>query len=155
MKINFTKQEYQHLVTMLEIADWVMTAMGTEDDEEVKPYKELRKKILSFFKEMGMEDCYHYDKAHDEYYETAEYEDEAESMQFIEQYNEDFFWEELPSKLAMRDFYQKHGGQKADKLDLETRISEINAFERVYIDELNQNGLDNLVIAQKEKSKLH
>lgn len=152
MKINFTKQEYQLLVTMLEISNWVMTATEPGENKEAEPYNELRKKILSYFKEMGMEDCYIYDKARDEYYETAEYEDDAESMRFIDKYNEDIFWEELVSKLATRDFYQKHGGHE---VSMETKISEITAFEGVYADEIYENGLDNFVIAQKEKSKLH
>jgi hypothetical protein len=150
MKINFTKKEYRLLVTMLEIADWVMTAHDIEERKETKPYAEIRKKILSHFKEMGMEDCYRQEG--DEYYETAEYEADSESMQFIEEYNEDFFWEELASKLADRDFYQKYKGQE---VDMHTRISEITKFEEVYFNEINQNGLDNLVIAGNKKSTLH
>jgi hypothetical protein len=152
MKINFTKQEYRLLVTMLEIADWVMTANDIGENEEVKPYNELRKKILSYFKEMGMDDCYKYDKADDDYYETGEYEDNSESTRFIEKYNEEFFWQELIGKLADRDFHQKHGDKK---VDMETRFSDITDFEEIYVNEITQNGLENLVIVHKEKSKLH
>jgi hypothetical protein len=38
MKINFTKKEYQLLVTMIEIADWVLTANDDTEKQETKPY---------------------------------------------------------------------------------------------------------------------
>jgi hypothetical protein len=150
MKINFTKKEYQLLVTMIEIADWVLTANDDTEKQETKPYNEIRKKILSHFKEMDMEDCYQEDDG--DYYETLEYEQTAKSTQFIEQYNEDFFWEELINKLVERDFYQKFGDQE---VDMETRIAEITAFEEIYVNEINQNGLENVMILFKEKSKVH
>ena len=150
MKINFTKQEYRLLVTMIEIADWVINAHDIDEPKEKKPYKEMRKKILSFVKEMGMEDCYV--KEGDDYYETAEYESEAESMQFIEEYDEESFWGELISRLADRDYDQKYKGQE---VDMHTRVSAISRFEEIYANEINQNGLENLVIAVKGKSTLH
>jgi hypothetical protein len=99
---------------------------------------------------MDMEDCYQEDDG--DYYETLEYEQTAKSTQFIEQYNEDFFWEELINKLVERDFYQKFGDQE---VDMETRIAEITAFEEIYVNEINQNGLENVMILFKEKSKVH
>jgi hypothetical protein len=54
MKLNFTKKEYQALVEMLLAADWVITGHEEEEErEETKPYRELRKKVLAHFKEMG------------------------------------------------------------------------------------------------------
>jgi len=53
MKMNFTKKEYQALVEMLLAADWVITGHEEEEREETKPYRELRKKVLAHFKEMG------------------------------------------------------------------------------------------------------
>jgi hypothetical protein len=150
MKINFTKKEYQLLVTLMEVADWVLTANDDEERQETKPYIDIRKKILSHFKEMGMEDCYQ--EHGGEYYETFEYEQTAQSTQFIERYNEDFFWEELINKLAERDFYQKYDDQE---IDMETQITEITAFEEIYMNEINKNGLKNLMVAFKGKSTFH
>lgn len=50
MKINFTKREYQALVEMLLLADWVMHAHEVDPNPATKPYKDLRKKVLSHFK---------------------------------------------------------------------------------------------------------
>lgn len=148
MKINFTKQEYRLLVTMIEIADWVMTAHDTEERDETKSYRDIRKKILSYFKEMDMGDCYN--KEGDDYYETIEFE--AELMGFIDDYDEESFWGELVSRLADRDYDQKYKGQE---VDMHTRIEAITTFEEIYVNEINQNGLLNLVIAAKGKSTLH
>jgi hypothetical protein len=57
MKINCTKKEYRTLIEMLLVADWVINAHEVDEGEGVrKPYKELRKKVLSHHKVMGMED---------------------------------------------------------------------------------------------------
>ncbi len=55
MKINFTKKEYRLLLSMLEIAEWVMTSndTGAEENPQTKPYKDVVQKLLSHSKEMG------------------------------------------------------------------------------------------------------
>jgi hypothetical protein len=150
MKINFTKKEYRLLVTLMEIANWVMTAHDEQDNPEKEPYQAVRKKILSHYKEMGMGDCYQ--EKDGEFYETFDYEQAAESTQLIEQYDEDTFWAELIAKLVDRDFYQKHGD---NEMDMETKMAEMTRLEEIYVNEINQNGLENLIIAHREPSKLH
>ena len=56
MKINFTKKENAWLVEMILTADWVIHAHETEPTDATQPYADLRKKVLSCFKELGMED---------------------------------------------------------------------------------------------------
>jgi hypothetical protein len=69
---------------MIEIADWVMTAHHDVPPENTRIYQDLRHKLLSYVKEMGMADCYQMDDG--EYFETKEYEDNAEQYSFIEAY---------------------------------------------------------------------
>ena len=51
-----------------------------------------------------------------------------------------------------RDFYQKHGD---NEMDMETKMAEMTRLEEIYVNEINQNGLENLIIAHREPSKLH
>lgn len=137
MKINFTKKEYKHLVTMIGIADWVINAHHV--DVQHKECRSLIAKILSYAKEMGMGDCYVKDG--DEYYETREYEEKSEKMAFIQEYEEQVFWEELISKLVDRDYHKKYGGEEAD---FSMRIERYTKMEHMYADEVNEHGIKNL-----------
>jgi hypothetical protein len=40
-------------------------------------------------------------------------------------------------------------------MDMETKMAEMTRLEEIYVNEINQNGLENLIIAQKKRSKLH
>ena len=104
MKINFTKKEYATLVETLLMADWVLHAHETGPTKETMPYAELRRKILSHHKEMGMEYAFEYDAEEGEYYETKDYEENAPHMEFIVAFTEQSFWDTLASKPTARDF---------------------------------------------------
>ncbi|MDI6791797.1 MAG: hypothetical protein QME81_02855 [bacterium] len=54
MKIDLTQREYERLLDMLYIAEWVMNACKVEDDPRTEAYKELEQKIFGiFFKSKG------------------------------------------------------------------------------------------------------
>jgi len=149
MKINFTKKEYQVLVEMLLTADWVIRAREVEQRAETKPYSDLRKKVLSHFKEMGMEDAFVYHPEHDDYFETREYEERAPHMRFIEEHDEEVFWGELASKLAHRDLAAEDVLNAAGPLDDEART--IRLFEIIdrYEEVFAESGLQSLRVAVK------
>ena len=132
---------------MIEVADWVMTAHHADDRAETKEYQALRNKILSFADEMGMKGCY--EKDGDTYYETLEYEENAKQTEFIEEYNEDSFWEQLVTRIVDRDYAQQYGNEK---VDFELKVSRMIEIEKKYADEVNNSGLLNFVI--KNNSKL-
>jgi hypothetical protein len=144
MKINFTKKEYQTLVEMLLVADWVITGHEEEERETTKPYKELRKKVLSHHKEMGMADAFEYSPEHDEYFETAAYEANGPHMRFIDEYDEQVFWEELATRLAHRDIAAEETLSVKEPLgetELTKKLVELIAR---YEEEFAENGLDNI-----------
>ncbi len=53
MEINITKKEYETLLEMLEITDWILHAHKTDMPEETKPFRELEQKIFSLAKDFG------------------------------------------------------------------------------------------------------
>ena len=150
MKINFTKKEYQLLVTMIEIADWVMNAFHPNDRVDTKDHRSLRNKILAHADEMGMKGCYKKDG--NTYYETVEYEENSEHYNFIDEYDDELFWKQLVTRLAERDYVQQYGDEE---MDFETRTLRVVEIEKKYAVEINKFGLSNIVIANEKKSGLH
>ena len=154
MKMNVTKKEYQTLVEMLLLADWVMTAHEEEERGETRPYRELRKKVLSHHKEMGMAEAFQHSPKEDEYFETAAYEASAPHMQFVEAYNEQVFWEELASRLAHRDLAAEETLSAEGPRIEEERVTRLFEITDRYEEEFAENGLDNLRIV-REGSRAH
>lgn len=87
-----------------------------------KPYDDLRKRVLSYFKEMVMDDAFEYAPDEDEYFETGDYEEQAPHMGFIDEYDERMLWSLLASKLASRDLAAEKALSAAGALDEEQRV---------------------------------
>jgi hypothetical protein len=149
MKINFTKKEYATLVEMILTADWVIHAHDDEPSDATKSYTELRKKVLSHYKEMGMEDAFEYAPEDDDYYETADYEENSPHMALIEEYDEYSFWESLATKLAHRDLAAQEAASPHKLLPAEQRAVKFFEVEEHYHEEFRENGLDNVRIEPK------
>ena len=153
MKIDFTKNEYRFLLDMVEMAEWVLNSRKTDSSDEVKEYSEVYQKILSHAKEMGFENLITYDENLDGYYATAEYE-ESEHMRYIEEFEDDVFWEALPHRLAVRDLVEQFGEKKYMEMEFEERVSKILDLEEIYNKELEENGIDNLRFENLTKSDM-
>lgn len=149
MKINFTKKEYQTLVEMLLTADWVIRSHEEEPRAATKPCGDLRKKVLSHHKAMGMEGAFEYVPDEDEYFETSSYEERSPHMGFIDEYDERMFWSLLASKLASRDLAAEEALRGAGALNEAQRS--IRLFEIIarYEDVFAESGIEPVRVVTK------
>src|SRR5664279_2759397 len=103
MKINFTKSEYQILLDVIYMADWILHAHDTEDRSDTKEYSDLFQKLMSYAKDMGCEDSVDFDKQQKNYAELFLFEEESPAPGYIEEFEDDSFWSELISRMARQD----------------------------------------------------
>lgn len=153
MKINYTKNEYRLLLDMVEIAEWVLNAHKTASSDEIKKYSDLYQKILSYAKDMGFENLIIYDKNLDGYFATSEYE-ESEHMRYIEEFEDDVFWDALPHRLAVRDLVKEVGEKKYEEMEFVERATKLVELESIYYKELEENGIDNLRFENQSPSDM-
>lgn len=144
MKIDFTKLEYQALVEMLLIADWVLHGHDVGPPDATDPYDALRKKVLSHHKEMGTEADFEYDPEHDDYFETADYETRAPHTRFIDAYDDQVFWSELAERLAARDLAAAAAPDPSGPVDEEARLTRLFELTERYEALLADSGLDSI-----------
>lgn len=155
MKINFTRKEYRLLIDILEISEWVLNAHSSVEREDTKKYSELIQKIFSYAKQMGYEDLIVYDKHLEGYYATREYEENGEQMRFIEEFEEDVFWDALANKLAWRDLVQQEGVEVVEKMEFVERGTKLMDLESWYQEEFTENGLTNVKVVKEKSSKVN
>ena len=149
MKINISKKEYRLLLDVLSISDWVMNSHKSEDDPRTEPYNILEQKLFSYAKEFGYENLVMYDKKFEKYYPTAEFEEIESDMQFIDEFEDETFWDKLCSGLAQRDLIQEKGIEALKKMETITRLNEQDIKAEKYETEFSEHGLKNLIISHR------
>lgn len=150
MKINFTKKEYRKLIDLIHLGDMVVNGIRTGDDM-IEEYQELREYIYSFSKQMGCEDIIQFDKQFNQHFETRDY-DESQVNDYLEEYNNEVFWTEIASRLAMRDIgrMQQMGAEEPDP---HKSLENIWKREEIYLEEFEKNSLENVKVEFKHKHK--
>jgi|CeladaMinimDraft_18_1061708.scaffolds.fasta_scaffold01397_4 hypothetical protein len=140
--IELDEARYRTLVKMVWLGDWIAhaTKVGDKDPEmeEVEPLVYSRSSELPGF---DLVECVEKFGA---CCPTRKMEDELYA--YVEEYDEDVFWEKLPYKLARRDLLRETGpvARLTDKH--RERLSEL---EEEYEREFERNGLKNLVLKHK------
>jgi hypothetical protein len=148
MKINFTKKEYRALVELLEISDWVLHSHKVDEPEETEKYRGVIQKIYAYSKEMGCSDLVEYNKSLVKYVTTYEAEVNSESRKYIEEFEEDTFWEELIAKLSNRDTMRKCNVSSLQEIPRDERFKVITEVEVVWAEEMEKYGLERLGVVK-------
>ena len=152
MKINFTKKQFEVLLKLVYMGNWVANAHRTdrEDDKRIEKYEEMQKYLLSFAKEFGLEK--YVDIDNEEMYPSIELE-EDETNELIDEYDDETFWEELTYRFTRRDFVREYGEEEISKMDTMERIKKDHPFLEKYQDEVDNYGIDRLEIVDDEEGK--
>ena len=146
MKINITKREYLLLLDLLYLSNWVMNACHVGERPDTVEYRELHQKFLSYAKEFGQQDLVEYDKRYGKSYYTKLYEDESKSHNFIDEYENEVFWDELVDRLVKRDVLREHGEEALRKMDFREILQASESHEIRYNEEFENHGIQRLVI---------
>ncbi len=152
MKINFTKKQFEVLLKLVYMGNWVANAHRTdrEDDKRIEKYEEMQKYLLSFAKEFGLEKYVDIDD--EKMYPSRELE-EDETDELIDEYDNETFWEELIYRFTRRDFVREYGEEEISKMDTMERIKKDHPFLEKYQDEIYNYGIDRLEIVEGEEGK--
>lgn len=145
MKINFTKKEYAVLLEMITVANWVLHSRCIGDEGRHKDHDALRSKIESYYKEFDAANLIEAGDESGEYYESNELMDHIYNN-FIKEYDEETFWDELMDRLAVRDVVRNIGEDQYVSMDGIDRITQVEDAKEPYADEFERHGLNNVII---------
>ncbi|GGC73431.1 hypothetical protein GCM10007216_00070 [Thalassobacillus devorans] len=138
LQLDLTPLQYQKLVEALFLSGWMINTTREELDEE---FEALRDHVFQYYKEAGMEGLIEENEEIDCKDLNVDYESRLLSR-YIENYDEQVFWEKLAEKLADCELVKTEGpvavplneGQILKKLSLEEEIEE----------DLKMNGLQHV-----------
>jgi hypothetical protein len=146
MQVDFSKEEYRTLLEILEIADWVLFAHRTDEPEDRKKYRNFEQKIFRFAEELGFGNLITYDEEMGKYFPTREHDENSPVRPFIEEFEEENFWDELVDRLADRDMLHVIGEKKLLSMTREQRFRAHFDFEERYQEEFEKHGIKRLEI---------
>ncbi|MDD8031947.1 MAG: hypothetical protein PHQ25_08130 [Acidobacteriota bacterium] len=144
MEIKLTKEQYNKLLELVYLGNWMVNAYRTDD--YLTEYSDVVSHIFALAKEVGLEDKAVKDENDDKYLPSYDFE---ESLQdFISQYDSFCFWEELINRLAERDALKEFGSTPLDKIDLEDFLKKKTEYLRKYEQEVEENGIRHLEVVK-------
>lgn len=154
--IEFTKEQYESLMKQLYLGNWMINAFRMSD-EIIKRHDDLEGYIMSFAKDFGLEKYIDYDKGKNKYYPSLKFEEDKEINGYINDYNENAFWDELERSLAARDLYKEYDESEIKRMTFEERFKKMSCYEEKYEKEFELHGVENVEIKgkniKKEKTK--
>lgn len=149
MKIDLTRRDYQSLLTVLEIADWVLHAYSGDETREGAPIRALEQKVLALADEFGCGELVEFDAAEQRYWLSREYDEVSDATQFIEAFENDTFWDQLTDRLVERDLIRQLGEKAMKRLDVDQIVEKSDPYRRLYGEEFLTHGVDRLEILQQ------
>ena len=149
MKLELSRRDYRSLLTVLEIADWVLHAYRTEEPQETAPLRVLEQKVLALAEEFGCGELVEYDAIEQRYWLTRDYDEVSDAVQLIEEFENDSFWDQLTDRLVERDLIRQIGEAAYQRLDPEQVAEQAEPYRRLYGEEFLSHGADRLEILQQ------
>jgi hypothetical protein len=150
MDIEITSSEYRDLLEILHIADVIMTGHRSVPDKRSERHRALIQKIYGLAHDAGHDGLIRHDAPANTYLPTPEFEESSLSHVLINEFADHIFWDELISRLSVRDAAQMAGGlDRLNTLNEKDRRATEGLIRQRYIEEFSRNGMTNLEVVYR------
>ena len=148
VEIKLTNEQYKALMQLVYLGNWMANAIRIDD--KIKEFEEMEQYIFSFAnaKEADLKKYVEYDKQLKKHFPTNFFEEEMHER-YIDDYEDEFFWDELTYTLGKRDFFKKFQEEKIRNMSKEEIFIKIDEFNDKYEKEFEENGIEQLFIINK------
>lgn len=147
--INFTKEQFEKLLKLVYIGNWVINANrdGSPENPRKEEYEKLEDYIFSFAKQFGFDKYVDDEEAGErKFFPTRMFEEETDVRELIDEYDNETFWDETIDRLGERDFYRYYSKDEIQKMTQEERFEKVYEFIDKWAEEINENGIERLGI---------
>ncbi len=150
MNIEISATEYRDLLDILHIADVVTSGHRREEDKRSARHRSLIQKLYALAGREGLDRLIGYNESSRTYVPTAEYEENSLSHVLIDEFGDHLFWDELISRLSVRDAAQSAGGMnRLIAMSDDERQAAEGPIRQKYVEEFSNNGIANLAVIER------
>ena len=143
MKISLTKDQFQELLKLVYLGNWLANSIRSVDDQ-IQASDDILDYVLSIAKKEKIEGVVDFDKGLQKHYPTVEYEESLSDC--IDEYDNVLFWEGLLLRLVERDLINKFGLEAVKQMTFDEIVEKERPFREKYQKEFEQNGIDSLIL---------
>jgi hypothetical protein len=145
--LELTPNQYKDLVKLLYYGSLVAAEVNT--DETVGQYDELQQAVYAASGPKKGNLFIAYDKKEDEYFLAEDLEDELTDQ--MDEYDEARFWDNLITRLSIRDLQAKFSEKEIESMSEAKGIKEIESIHNFYLSEFDEHDIDNLKVVSLKK----
>jgi hypothetical protein len=146
INIEFTKEQFEALAKLVYTGEWIVNAHRLPD-EHIEEFEDVENHLYSSANLYGLEHLAMFDADLGKTFPSKEIEEEM--LRYVDEYEEQSFWDELCQRLAERDAIKMHGEEKFCAMDFMERLTLLGELEEYYSDKFCRNGLDYLNLADE------
>lgn len=140
INIEFSEEEYGNLVRLVYLGNWIVNGVR---EVPVRKYQALKRYIFSFALKTEAARLVSFSREYGEFVPSPELEKDAEVEKFINNYDEETFWEELARRLSKRDL-EKEYGVRLPAMDKKEIAEKEYLLVDKYSREFARHGMGNL-----------
>ena len=146
MKIEFTKKQYEELLLLVGLGNWVRGAAAELHGKYNIKMNELEDYIFAKAKEFGVDQAVEVD-GDGKATMSDEFAEKIEEM--MEEYDEDEFWSELSSRLGRRDYFKTITPEEKEKIEKDQWLTRrVDELYSAYDEEFEKHGIDRLEVVK-------
>jgi hypothetical protein len=150
MMIELSTQEYRDLLDILHVADVVLSGHRREEDSRSARHRALIQKHYALAQGEGLNGLFNYNSSTQKYVPTVEFEENTLAHAVIDEFGDHMFWDELISRLSVRDAAQMSGGMERLHTMSDSDRQHLEGPIRLrYIAEFSANGIANLEVVER------
>lgn len=152
MKFELSTQEFRDLLDILHVADVVLSGHRREEDSRSGRHRALIQKLYALAQGEGLDGLfnYNYNSSTQKYVPTGEFEENTLAHAVIDEFGDHIFWDELISRLSVRDAALMTGGMEhLHTMSYNDRQHLEGPIRQRYIEEFSANGIANLEIVER------
>ena len=145
MEIRLSRQQFETLLKSVYLGDWMVNAIRAPGSY-VQEFEELEQLLLSIAHKSGLHDVVELHPALSQFFLKEEW---YEALQpFIDEYDDEAFWDGLVDRLADRDFSETYG-DSVNSMDEKERFERLSPFIEKYGTEVEEHGVDRLRVIER------
>lgn len=142
MQINVTQAQYEKLMELVYLGNWMVNSYRGE--ERLEDYDRTAEHILSFAPAAGCQDRVEFDEFEGRYFPSRKLDEDLKP--FVDDYDDDVFWNLLIDRLAERDLIRARGEEAVDKMEWDEYSRNVEPYVKKYEKEIDESGIEHLEI---------
>lgn len=144
MEIQLSRKQFETLIKSVYLGDWMVNAIRAPGSY-VPEFEELEQYLLSLTHESDLRDMVEFNPTLSQFFLKEECHEKLQP--FIDEYDDDAFWDGLVDRLADRDFLETCG-DSAERMDQDERFRRLSTFVDRYEKEIEEHGVDRLRVIE-------